>query len=281
MTTPPPPWLIQPLDLSQFQPAFQNTDPGFTQLVNDTLDDLATPADGFDEVMSEAIGLLDGLDAALGILEGDFSTLFDEAQQIDPQPYTDTATALGTSTDAMNGAVDALGDQVSRLAPQPAPQPAPPPTPAPASACADGSIVAGLVIGQPDPNPYPAVTFVQLGAIRWVSLGTVCVGSPVDTEDVAHGSWTMDDYLNGAPDDGDLAYGDPAIFTERDTQDFTSGTDEKWAVYLDIAPTKPGRFQAVVTHPTGHLGLRPGSSILLQPVGQTGYRITIVEKPAS
>jgi hypothetical protein len=61
-----PALFIQPLDPGDFVPSEQNTNPGFGDLVNDTLDNLGTDQDGFEGVLSEAAGAVDAWDQALG-----------------------------------------------------------------------------------------------------------------------------------------------------------------------------------------------------------------------
>lgn len=61
----PPPWLVQPLDPADFDLPGSLPDPGFTQLVNDTLDDLGTSADGVDQAITDVFGLIDSFGQAL------------------------------------------------------------------------------------------------------------------------------------------------------------------------------------------------------------------------
>lgn len=61
----PPPWLVQPLDPADFDLPGSLPDPGFTQLVNDTLGDLGTSADGVDQDITDVLGIIDLFGQAL------------------------------------------------------------------------------------------------------------------------------------------------------------------------------------------------------------------------
>src|SRR5713226_1707614 len=97
--------LIQPLDLdpADFPPL--PLQPGFAQLVTDTLGNTATPTDGFDEVMGEVIAIVDALDTALGGLALDLLSAFAEADAIDAAPVSDTAAGFTASLDPSSAAV--------------------------------------------------------------------------------------------------------------------------------------------------------------------------------
>ncbi len=88
---------IQPLDPGDFLPAEQTASPGFTQLVTDTLGDAGTPADGFDQVWSEANAIVDAVDEGLGLLDGEFEGTFADAGAVDPQPFAETAANVQAS----------------------------------------------------------------------------------------------------------------------------------------------------------------------------------------
>ncbi|SRR6266852_5744368 len=101
--------LIQRLELdpADFPPL--PLQPGFAQLVTDTLGNVATPTDGFDDVMGEAIAIVDALDTALGGLALDLLSSFAEADAIDAAPVSDTAAGFTASLAPSSAAVDALG----------------------------------------------------------------------------------------------------------------------------------------------------------------------------
>src|SRR5258707_304701 len=79
------------LDPADFPPL--PLQPGFAQLVQDELGDVATPADGFDEVLAGAVGIVDALDAALGDLGGGLLDAFAEADLVDPAAAGDNLVA--------------------------------------------------------------------------------------------------------------------------------------------------------------------------------------------
>jgi hypothetical protein len=109
--------LIQPLvlDPADFPPL--PLQPGFAQLVSDELGDQGTPADGFDDIVGEAIALVDVLDSALGGLGFELLDAFAEADLIDPTPVGDTVAGFTKSLEASSTAVDELGKLLSGAAP--------------------------------------------------------------------------------------------------------------------------------------------------------------------
>src|SRR5712692_726655 len=117
--------LIQPLTIepADFPPL--PLQPGFAQLVMDELGDVATPADGFDEVLAGAVGIVDALDAALGDLGGELLDAFAEADLVDPAAAGDNLVAGQAAVVAAGAAVDGLGTIITSLSP-PTPKPAPP-----------------------------------------------------------------------------------------------------------------------------------------------------------
>src|SRR6266446_6527215 len=101
--------LIQPLELdpADFPPL--PLQPGFAQLVTDTLGNVATPTDGFDDVMGEAIAIVDALDTALGLLAADLLDTFAEADTIDAAPVSDNAAGFTASLAVSSALNDQLG----------------------------------------------------------------------------------------------------------------------------------------------------------------------------
>lgn len=86
----PPPWLVQPLDPADFDQPGSLPDPGFTQLVKDTLGDAGTPADGFDGIITEVFGLIDALDAASAEQDAVLDALLTQQQPLDVGPLDTT-----------------------------------------------------------------------------------------------------------------------------------------------------------------------------------------------
>src|SRR6266851_427144 len=109
--------LIQQLELdpADFPPL--PLQPGFAQLVTDTLGNVATPTDGFDDVMGEAIAIVDALDTALGALALDLLSAFAEADTIDALPVSGTVIAFTASLAPSSAAVDDLGTLLGTATP--------------------------------------------------------------------------------------------------------------------------------------------------------------------
>ena len=138
---------IQLLDPGDFIPAQDNANPGFTQLVTDTLGDGATPADGFDQVYADANAIVDAVDAGLGLLDGEYEGTFSDAGAVDPQPFADTATNLQASLAPADAAFGDLGN----LIPGGPPAPDSPATPT-------GGPAAPVEFSSPAPRPIPSPT---------------------------------------------------------------------------------------------------------------------------
>jgi hypothetical protein len=112
---------IEPLDPSIIPPAEQP--PGLEQFILDNAGDVATPADGFDQVFLETVGIVDALDSALATLEGDLLAAFAEADAIDAAPVGDTAAGFDASLGVSSTAVDDLGTLLSGVTPPTPPAP--------------------------------------------------------------------------------------------------------------------------------------------------------------
>lgn len=110
---------IQLLDPGDFIPAEDNANPGFTQLVTDTLGEGATPADGFDQVYADAQSIADAVDAGLGLLDGEYEGAFSDAGAVDPQPFADTAANVHASLAPADAAFADLGNLIPGGAPAP------------------------------------------------------------------------------------------------------------------------------------------------------------------
>jgi len=127
--------LIQPLtiDPADFPPL--PLQPGFAQLVQDELGDVATPGDGFDEVLTEALGIVDALAGALDSLGGELLDAFAEADLVDPAAAGDNLVAGQAAVDAAGTAVAGLGTLITSSSVAPgAPAPGAP-APAPTAQC--------------------------------------------------------------------------------------------------------------------------------------------------
>lgn len=88
----PPPWLVQPLDPANFDLPGSLPDPGFTQLVNDTLGDLGTPADGVDQAITDVLGLVDQLGQALDASDNALDDALTALAAADTHPASDSFT---------------------------------------------------------------------------------------------------------------------------------------------------------------------------------------------
>ena len=119
--------LIQPLTIepADFPPL--PLQPGFAQLVMDELGDVATPADGFDDVLAEAVGIVDALAGALDSLGGELLDAFAEADLVDPAAAGDNLVAGSAAVGAAGAAVDTLGTLLTTSTSPTAPGAPPPP----------------------------------------------------------------------------------------------------------------------------------------------------------
>jgi hypothetical protein len=116
--------LIQPLvlDPADFPPL--PLQPGFAQLVQDELGYFATPADGFDDVLAEAVGIVDALAGALESLGGELLDSFAEADLVDPAAAGDNLVTGSAAVGVAGTAVDSLGTLITLSSTPPT---APPP----------------------------------------------------------------------------------------------------------------------------------------------------------
>lgn len=108
--------VIQPivLDPADFPPL--PLQPGFLDLVNQTLGFAATPLDGIDQLIGELIDITEGLDAALQSMDADLTDTFLEAFTIDPTPVAGTLVGYGGALPASDAAVNDLGTLLSGAA---------------------------------------------------------------------------------------------------------------------------------------------------------------------
>src|SRR5713226_4328263 len=113
------------LDPADFPPL--PLQPGFAQLVMDELGDVATPADGFDDVLAEAVGIVDALAGALDSLGGELLDAFAEADLVDPAAAGDNLVAGEAAVGTAGAAVDTLGTLLTTSTSPTAPGAPPPP----------------------------------------------------------------------------------------------------------------------------------------------------------
>lgn len=98
---------IQPLDLSQFAASDSNTNPGFTQLVTDTLGSGGSSADGFDQLVADTAAGLDVLDQVLGEQDAALDELLALAGATDPGQLDNSLAGYASTFDAGNALVSA------------------------------------------------------------------------------------------------------------------------------------------------------------------------------
>jgi len=110
------PFLIAPLaiDPTDFPPL--PLQPGFAQLVTDTLANSATPDDGFDQGVAEVVAIVDQLNTALGGLLTELLGAFAEADLIDDYPVTVNTQAFAASLVPVDASVGELGTLLSSAA---------------------------------------------------------------------------------------------------------------------------------------------------------------------
>lgn len=101
----PQPWLVQYLDGSGFIDPAQPLDPGFTQILQDTVGDVGGPGDGFDGIVSEVFGLIDALDAASAEQDAVLDAILAQHQDIDTTPFDNTIQNYVGTFDAGNSIV--------------------------------------------------------------------------------------------------------------------------------------------------------------------------------
>src|SRR5260370_30692907 len=87
--------------------------PGFAQLVQDELGDVAGPADGFDDVTAELVGIVDALAGELDSLGGELLDAFAEADLVDPAAAGENLVAGEATVVAAGTAVDGLGTLIT------------------------------------------------------------------------------------------------------------------------------------------------------------------------
>lgn len=176
--------LIQPLELdpADFPPL--PLQPGFLQLVTDELGDTATPADGFDDIVSEVIAIVDALEAGLLALNPTLEDTFAEADTIDAQPVSDTVDSFLPAVAVSSTVVDDLGVLLAGAATPTPPTPTPPaPTPAsgggigPVAPC-DESITFSAAVAGAAPVDYGLSFVNQTNVPVHVSSITLQQGSP-------------------------------------------------------------------------------------------------------
>lgn len=111
---------IDLLPLTDFPTEQDVSDPGFEQLFTNLVGDAATPADGFDNAVSEASSLLDSLDGALDGLSGQtggtLDDTFSEILTVDPAAAGDDVLNLAAAIPDTEGHVDNLGNILAAAA---------------------------------------------------------------------------------------------------------------------------------------------------------------------
>ncbi len=148
------------LDPADFPPL--PLQPGFAQLVMDELGDVATPADGFDDVLAEAVGIVDALAGALDSLGGELLDTFAEADLVDPAAAGDNLVAGEAAVGAAGAAVDSLGGLIASSS---GPTAAPPPgAPSPAVQCGTLDFGSGAAVG-------PTGTQVRAATMELKNIG--------------------------------------------------------------------------------------------------------------
>src|SRR5713101_1477157 len=138
------------LDPADFPPL--PLQPGFAQLVQDELGDVATPADGFDDVLAEAVGIVDALAGALDSLGGELLDTFAEADLV----------ARAAAVGAAGAAVNSLGVLITSSSGPTIPPP--PGAPSPAVQCGTLDFGSGAAVG-------PTGTQVRAATMELKNIG--------------------------------------------------------------------------------------------------------------
>jgi hypothetical protein len=214
---------IDPLDVTEFIATPQNTSPGFTQDVIDTLGNAGDSTDGFDQLVAAVGQLIDGWDAATAAQDADLDAVLALAGTTNPAPL-DTSFAGYVATipygqSLVDSAVQLVPPQLLQL---------------PLSPNFNPSI----------PSP-PALSSVDFGTVKLGSAPIVhLIGTSTVTKLGRHGIWNVT-----------FADGDTAIFQLRTVQGppqkFSDRTGNTWVDYdftynLVMTPAKLGKFVAQV-----------------------------------
>jgi len=96
---------IEPLDLSQFNPSPSALDPGFAQLVHDTLGDSGSNLDSFEEVLTDAAGIVDALDKATAAQDAALDDVLVLLDTTNPEKLDGSMGGYASSFDAGNAVV--------------------------------------------------------------------------------------------------------------------------------------------------------------------------------
>ncbi len=138
--------LIQPLDLSNFDPSTYPSDPGFADLVTQELGDSGTLSDGFDTVWEDLVAIVDALEEGMILLGGadggDLDDTFADILTVDPTEAGDHVAQLSAAIPDVEGHVDNLGSPLTAASP-----------PAPPVASAAPTYSLKVVISYDPPTP--------------------------------------------------------------------------------------------------------------------------------
>lgn len=245
----PPPWLVQPLAPADFDLPGSLPDPGFTQLVNDTLDDLGTSADGVDQDITDVLGIIDAFGSALDEQDNALDAVLTALAATDTTPADNAFndyTATFPAGDALVAGAQELA--VPQLGPleqawfSPAVVPAAPPT-------GGGVQVPGQVtVGD------PAFTFKVTRSIDVSQGGTVTGVRLVNPNAVITAAELISvsaPYFNPNPPGGHA----PGNFIDV-------------VIGIDIHPVQAGVFQVVILFdglPTALAGVEIGVDVHPKP----------------
>jgi hypothetical protein len=209
----------------------------FSGLVGNELGTLGTNQDGFDAIFNDAAALASTAGTVLDSMDQDLADASFNLPEFDPSVPTNLMASLQPASDAADSV---LNDYNTVTPPDPGgvnPPPPPPPTGTP-----PGTTIGGITIGQPDPNPYPAIPgpsgspALKLGAMATDNTPTDVA---INTEYGIH----PDPVVQSTS----LLSGDAAIFSLVYTDTIASGVNQSYRTfYLRVTPAKAGRFGALV-----------------------------------
>jgi|SRR6267142_325459 len=232
------PLLELPKQISVAQFTVPEGQPSYSQIFHDTMGDAGTPADGFDATFAQ-MALMTSSAASIADLDAtDLQSVTDIASGFNNADEGDLALSLQPAQDATDAA---LSDYHTVVPPTVTPTGTISGGPA-ASVCKPGQVVAGLTIGQKDPNPYPVVK-VNPPYVYSTSMPVMCLGDASGVFTVQTGTFTADQSNYGT---ARLLFGDPAIFSLALNKYNDLGSSWLEDVLLTVTPSKAGRFTAVV-----------------------------------
>lgn len=255
----------------------------YVDLVDQTLGNAGHPSDGFEAYLSDTMQIT--ANGFADLPAGD-AHIADAGAQLPGFDTPDGAT-LASELEGPSAAADsALSD--FNVAVPPTPQGGgtgtpPPSTPPPAPSPYDTGTPAGtkvglLTVGQPDPNPYPAIPTFDAPSPT-VTLPVMATDNGKLVREVGHGNISYNHLTFGVPDETILDSGDRAIFSLDNPIAVHAGGSESWVATLTVNPVKVGRFSCMISTPDGNAPHNPSGGNVGSDYRAHQFNVTIVKAP--